>query len=1560
MTSVNSSSMTSSASSSSPTSTAVSSALECTPEVMEEKKKTRCKRTATLVCLGVLVIALLSLTAGVTLHFLLETAERPMQATEFVDWAKTTNPASRDPGLINDVAPISTTHMFPYLDFTKKSFTTVPASDADGPTSWVNISGPTTPSTSTSPTLTSSDILSTARSASTDFSEFHNNTKFTDLHTTRDPVFSLTNESKADDSPLLSSSLSSTADVIMPTIVTKTKSSTMEAVTSLHPSELPADDSMTSSQTTSADGAQSLNQPASSGGTEPTSLMIESSTESTSMIIESFTDSTPLMTEPSIESTSLMIESSTVSTSMIIESSIESTSLMIEPSTESSLGFSDPAPQPPSASTDSTEPTPLLNSPHRDSFLSSLSFSAVITPISDTAPSTLGAMTLPQPSGLFVDDLATSFYQTASVTTGGVESTPVPITPSTSDVESTPSTDSSLSLLIQTTGDTEPVTHLSTSSIHGAESTPVSSTGGADISSKPRTQSTGGKDSTSLPEISSSSSVSATVWLENSRNLTTATSSEYFTEGFSNTTLALSELNRISSSNSLYASNNSVITTESVTVADNVIITGHVTVTESETATERVAGSVTPLMSAPVAPAAEYPNTASNTTQSSPIRDLLSLKNMELDREASMVNSGASSVPGSSNSLLGKHELLDESDSSQRKDVVLDHEDTSSSKTTSDGRETFLSKTENNTTTTTSSLIKETVSSSSSGLSSSAIKAHPSTGSTSTVTVPSTVGSLLSTIFSRNTNKSNSSSLSSTTPMNKNFNNFEKEPDSSLQSLVSPLADVNPDGNFVQEDNLTAVYNETFTHAPLPVFNATQDKLKSIMSSWTGGNSSFTETYNETYPRGTKPSLKSESTNNTKSDERFSVFMDLIQDQENITRDFHNFTEMAINDLVNSLHARNTSTNTTTTHSQAHNHMDVGADSTGSHNSYLPIEGLSHGNHETANTPKTNTSAHVEVVTMTPAPVGLIHLAGALNPFIGWSHDKPNRTGDERNDDNKSSTSYLPPLPSRSRNSSGSREEDQRNIAGFSKDLNPHSSWSGFSSLSGATDINSDHRFFTTTAKLMTSQSLKDLGTVARERSSGDPNSAGFVSLGPNMATGSSLPAQTTTSGGEVKHDTRNWSQMAVKTKTETTTSTTVLGPKTTTTITGTSTTQPSTLPSTLPPPNTGHPTTTTSTTPASVTSTSAGLVLSMLTLRTTTAKVDLPILEEPLLDPLGFPISSDNTHTTDHAGDDGSNLFAFPRRNRNSAHKPATPSITTTTTKRPTTTTTEKPAEVIIIAPDVTADLGMSPTNSLKVTCHAFQAWGWTYMSLSRFEGTGNATDAVEFLGGVYIFDEFPFIPIDSRMSHHRVHRDTDRVTLTLESQYAVCEDKGTYLCEIIVNGSTWSKTFNVDIRKKPDMPKLKVPGDLISGEEATFVTTWNAGYPLMGTIVHEITKGYTNLPKHATKEQTTTRVMKCEIIVTNSYTVIPDVTWNATEIQVSILPRRDATPKMLQTLEVLDKQTVTLSVLRSDICVGNTNMILPHPYTCTKFINCNDGIVKVQTCPEKTCFHRLQLTCY
>ncbi|KAK7089921.1 hypothetical protein V1264_009801 [Littorina saxatilis] len=342
--------------------------------------------------------------------------------------------------------------------------------------------------------------------------------------------------------------------------------------------------------------------------------------------------------------------------------------------------------------------------------------------------------------------------------------------------------------------------------------------------------------------------------------------------------------------------------------------------------------------------------------------------------------------------------------------------------------------------------------------------------------------------------------------------------------------------------------------------------------------------------------------------------------------------------------------------------------------------------------------------------------------------------------------------------------------------------------------------------------------------------------------------------------------------------------------------------------------------------------------------------------DPFGFS-----------GGYQGNDIFAFPQHQSGesaggdkSGNSQKITTSTTTTTTTPQSTTTEKPAEVIIIAPNVRAELGMSPTNNLKVTCHAFQAWGWSYMSLSRYEGTGHVAEAVEFLGGVYFEDEFPFIPIDSRMSHHRVHRDKERISFTLESQYAMCEDKGTYLCEIIVNGSIWSKDFDVDIRKKPDVPVLTVPSDIIAGEEVTFTTTWNAGAPLMGTVVHNIIKGFTNLPNYIRNETTATKKKSCEMIVKNSYMVRPDLSWNGTQIQVSIVPYKTATPKMLETLGMLDHEVVTLSVISNDTCVGHTNMILPHPYTCRKYINCNYGIIKVEKCRDKKCFHPLQLACY
>lgn len=52
----------------------------------------------------------------------------------------------------------------------------------------------------------------------------------------------------------------------------------------------------------------------------------------------------------------------------------------------------------------------------------------------------------------------------------------------------------------------------------------------------------------------------------------------------------------------------------------------------------------------------------------------------------------------------------------------------------------------------------------------------------------------------------------------------------------------------------------------------------------------------------------------------------------------------------------------------------------------------------------------------------------------------------------------------------------------------------------------------------------------------------------------------------------------------------------------------------------------------------------------------------------------------------------------------------------------------VKIIAPDVVAEIGMSPTSNLKVTCTAQKAWGWTYIAISRYEG--DSEFSLEFLG--------------------------------------------------------------------------------------------------------------------------------------------------------------------------------------------------------------------------------------
>lgn len=52
--------------------------------------------------------------------------------------------------------------------------------------------------------------------------------------------------------------------------------------------------------------------------------------------------------------------------------------------------------------------------------------------------------------------------------------------------------------------------------------------------------------------------------------------------------------------------------------------------------------------------------------------------------------------------------------------------------------------------------------------------------------------------------------------------------------------------------------------------------------------------------------------------------------------------------------------------------------------------------------------------------------------------------------------------------------------------------------------------------------------------------------------------------------------------------------------------------------------------------------------------------------------------------------------------------------------------------------------------------------------------------------------------MSDFALHRDEDQVTLALETKYAICEDKGRYLCEVKVNRTMFLKTFNVDVRSR------------------------------------------------------------------------------------------------------------------------------------------------------------------
>ena len=52
--------------------------------------------------------------------------------------------------------------------------------------------------------------------------------------------------------------------------------------------------------------------------------------------------------------------------------------------------------------------------------------------------------------------------------------------------------------------------------------------------------------------------------------------------------------------------------------------------------------------------------------------------------------------------------------------------------------------------------------------------------------------------------------------------------------------------------------------------------------------------------------------------------------------------------------------------------------------------------------------------------------------------------------------------------------------------------------------------------------------------------------------------------------------------------------------------------------------------------------------------------------------------------------------------------------------------------------------------------------------------------------------------MSDFQLHKDDSQVTLGLETKYAMCEDRGRYLCEVIVNNTFYAKTFNVDVKSE------------------------------------------------------------------------------------------------------------------------------------------------------------------
>ncbi|XP_012936300.2 uncharacterized protein LOC101862717 [Aplysia californica] len=278
------------------------------------------------------------------------------------------------------------------------------------------------------------------------------------------------------------------------------------------------------------------------------------------------------------------------------------------------------------------------------------------------------------------------------------------------------------------------------------------------------------------------------------------------------------------------------------------------------------------------------------------------------------------------------------------------------------------------------------------------------------------------------------------------------------------------------------------------------------------------------------------------------------------------------------------------------------------------------------------------------------------------------------------------------------------------------------------------------------------------------------------------------------------------------------------------------------------------------------------------------------------------------------------------------------------------------MVAKDVVAEIGMSPSNNLKVECAASKAWGWTYMSISRYEGDSDFS--LEFLGGVEKRDEWPFIPIDSRMSDFTLHRDDEQVTLALETKYAMCEDKGRYLCEAIVNRTIFSKTFNVDVKKKPEPPKLSFPEDIFDGDTIWMTTTWDAGNPLLGHIVHEVIKGYKGLPFAAKNERTISWKKDCSIQVRNKYQVTPNLSWNGTELLVRIIPKENATLYEQNVVRRVKTDRKTVLIIDRNICKGKYNQKVAHPYTCSKYITCFRR-PRVTKCGYFQCFNDKSKTC-